>query len=341
MGVLDRVLPGDYQRHKVDGDRLLEQGEPAGARVELEAALGLLEDYYRHEAGILRERISKARLELYQTEIAAAEEARGEGDEAKAKECLARAVELAPDRQLADEARVRMELDPEAGELGSMGLSHRLGRLTLAVEAEPEKPEPRYNLGVELALDGYLEAAAEQFQQVIELAQDDAEFRALGYFRLANVYADLLHHAGESAGEPRTLALDHYQKALELGYDAADVRYRMGQVHELVGEHEEAGRQYLACLDHDGSHVAALSALAHCLEVEGRDEEALERLGKVIELDPEDAEAHFRSGAIRERSGDAEGASRSYRQALELDPDGEFGLLARTRIEELEADDRA
>lgn len=335
MGTFDRPLPEEYQQRKTEGDRLLEEGDVARAKLELEAAIEILEDFHASELGLLKERLAKAHATMFEEFVASGDAAREAGDLDEARENYRTALDVAPDRTARDHVRVKMEQSVDEEDESSLSIPTRLERLQAEIEKNPDAPEPLYNLGVELALDGFLEAAADQFKQVIELAEDDPETQALAYFRLANVFSDLLQHT--ELQDHFKNAADHYRKALDLGYDASDVHFRIGQLHEVLGDHPGARAAYLACLEKDPEHLSSLSALAHCHEVESQDDEALGYLEKLVSLDPEDSEGHYRIGLIKERQGDPDAALSAFDEAERVDPEGEYAFYARERSQDLRA----
>jgi tetratricopeptide (TPR) repeat protein len=308
MGTLDRVPPPEYKDRKVDGDTRLEAGAFADARVLLEEALEALENYYRAERELISDRLAQARRGLVDQHLEAAMEAVESGNSERAEEAFGSAMEAAPDSTARDRVRLTRLESTGDGDDGDTGLSEHLQNLYEQTLSAPEDPTLHYNFGIELALDGYLDAAAGQLARAVELTEDDGEARAIALFRLGNVYFDL--ERGEEA-------LEAYGQALELGYDPADVHYRIGTVFEWGNDHEQALEHFNASLEANPEHVACLG---------------YERLAGI---DPEDDENMLRIGALRQDSGDAEGAIEAFERVLELDPEGEFAEDAEAALEEL------
>lgn len=333
MGTLDRTLPPEYQQTKTDGDRLVEEEEFAPARVKLETALGMLEDFYAAERALLSSRIFAARKGLFEARMEAAVAAVEAEDEAGARAEFEAAIELAPDAASRDRARARLNRVGQEDEV-QQSVATRLERLEHAVEEDPDSPELTYNLAIELALDGFLQAAAEQLRRVVSLTADDPETCALAWFRLGNVCSDLYQHTEDDADFDH--AREAYDEARKLGYEPAEVEYRVAQLHELKGDHPAATAALRACLEADPEHLSALSALAHCLEMEGQAEESLEVLGRLLALDDEDGEAHFRVGCLKLAGEDRDGAIAAFEASLRVAPDGEFSGDARSRLDELQ-----
>lgn len=326
MGTLDRVPPPEYKDRKIEGDTRLEAGAFADARVLLEEALESLETYYRAEKELLTERLNRARRGLVDGHLEAAHEAVESGNDERADEAFASALEAAPDSTSRDRVRLaRLESTGHGGD-GETGLSEHLQNLYEQTLSAPDDPAMHYNFGIELALDGYLDAAAGQLARAVELTPDDDEARAIAMFRLGNVYFDL-----ERGDE----ALEAYEGALELGYDAADVNYRIGTVYEWGNDHERALEHFSACLETNPEHVGCLGALGQLHEHEDRNEDALACYERLAEIDPEDDENLLKIGALRQDAGDAEGAIEAFERVLELDPEGEYAEDAAAALEEL------
>lgn len=323
MGTLDRTLPEDYHRRKSDGDRLLEEGEFAPAKLELEAALEQLESYARSERELIQSRLFEANRHLMEKFLEKAEARKSAGDEAGADEAFEAAMDAAPDQTARDRVRLARAKDDE--DAGS-SLSSHLRKLYHLVQEKPDDPDPLYNFGVELALDGYYDAAAAQFERVVELTSEDSEAQGVAYFRLGNLYQEL--ERAEDAEEAFT-------KSLELGYDAADVHYRLGTLHDWVNDSEKAREQFQLCLEKNPEHVAALTAMGSSHEQFEEYAEALEFFLKVVEMDPEDSETLYRIGMIYVEVDDTESATRVFEQILEVDPDSDFGDDAQAQLEEL------
>lgn len=326
MGTLDLVPPPEYKDRKIEGDTRLEAGDFADARVLLEEAMEALEDYYRAEKALVADRLAQARRGLSDQLLEAAKEAIESGNPERAEESFDSAMEAAPDSTARDRVRLTRLETTGSGDDAETGLSEHLQNLYEATLSAPDDPTLHYNFGIELALDGYLDAAAGQLARTVELIEDDDEARAIAVFRLGNVYFDL---------ERGQEALDAYQEALERGYDPADVHFRIGTVFEWGNDHDAALEHFSACLQTNPEHVGALGALGQLHEHEDRNDEALACYERLAAIDPEDDENLLRIGALRQDAGDAEGAIEAFERVLELDPEGEYAEDAEAALEEL------
>lgn len=324
VGTLDQSLPQEYARLKTDGDRLLEEGDYAPAKLKLEAALEQLNEYVRNERDLIQSRLFEANRNIMEQHLEQGKALQESGDEEGAEEAFAAALDAAPDQTARD--RVRLAQDRAPGDEEQSGLSSHLRRLYQAVQDNPENPDNLYNFGVELALDGYYDAAAAQFERVVELTQDNTEAQGVAYFRLGNLYQEL---------ERTEEAQEAFSRALEQGFDAADVYYRLGTLYEWRNDDEKARENFLLCLEHNPDHVAALTSMGASHEEQEEFAEALDYFMKVVELDPEDSETLYRIGMIYVEVDDTENAIKVFEQILEVDPDSDFGDDAQARLEEL------
>lgn len=320
-------FPTRFRELKDEADRLAEKEAYADARHRLEEALEVLEDFYESERESVEEMLTEVKKELFERFLSEGEELKAGGDAATAKERFEAALDAAPDPAAEDRARELLGGEEEGGG----GALTRLEELEEYVAENPDSPEAIYALGVELALDGYLDAAAEQFRRMAEVAGDDRETRALASFRLANVLTDLGDYEG---------ALGGLDEALRLGHDPSEIHFRRGQVAEHQGDRETAVAAFQACLEADPAHAGALSALAQGAAADGKDDEALDWLTKLSATDPEDSETCYRIGEIQERLGRIPEALKAYAKAREVDPEGMFASMAGERTEAIETRDR-
>lgn len=328
MGTLDQNPPPEYHHQKTDGDRLLEEGHFPKAKLALEGALEALETYYRQERDLITGKLFEANRGVSESFLEAAEAALAAGNEELAAESFEAALEAAPDQSARDRVRLAMTAGEGTPEGRDSTLSAHLQRHYDKVLRSPDDPGPCYDFAVELALDGYLDAAAAQFERAVELSQGDPEAQGVATFRLANVYHDL-----EMLEEAR----EAYKRAFELGYDKADVHFRLGTIHEWDGDDDKAREEFLACLQENPDHLSALEALARSHEHQDAWDEALGYHRRVVAVDPEDAETLYRIGEILGALERTDEAIKTFEQVLAVDPEGEFAGDAQERIQEMRA----
>jgi chemotaxis protein methyltransferase CheR len=95
-------------------------------------------------------------------------------------------------------------------------------------------------------------------------------------------------------------------------------RLTLGNVHALMGNIDEAKECYAAVLAMEPLCVEARLYLAMAALQGSRTEEAKTELTRALFLEPNLAIGHYLLGQVNERRGDAEGARRSYRNAIGL-----------------------
>lgn len=318
-------LPESYFDAKFDGDSHVEEGNFAKARLELEKALGTLEEFHSQERAFLLERIQAARQGLMESKLKDAEEAFQDDKPELGQSCLDEAFDLAPDSSARDQVRQAM-LRHAPGEDGQdLPPTARLQKLYERTLDLPDEIGPAYDFAVELALDGFLDAAAHQFEKVLELAEDD-ESKATVHFRLANVLRDL---------EQLEDARQNFEDALAKGYDPADVHYRLGEILDWKGDHEAAREKYQACLEEKSDHLSALEALALSYEADEEPEKAIEVYGRITAVDPEDAQSFFRIGSLYLDLENPEKASEAFEKSIAAEPESDFAELSRQELQAL------
>lgn len=135
--------------------------------------------------------------------------------------------------------------------------------------------------------------------------------------------------------DPATMgrAAEAYLAALRLDPGLSSAITNLGNLRFREGNIDEAQRLYAAALAIDASQPEAHYNLGF-LALERRAlGEAVERLAAAVDLDPGFADAHFNLALALDGVGDRVGAREHYRLYLELDPEGAFAELARTRRE--------
>ncbi len=322
MGTLDRSPSSEYHRLKLDGDKALEDSNYSEARVHLESALGHLQTYFEQEKALIEGRLAQARQGLTDDFLKKAEAFREAGDEAQANEAYDCALEAAPDQISRDKARLAMGEASDA----DMPLSAHLRGLYEKTLSAPKDATLHYNFAIELALDGFLDAAAGQLEGTVDLTEDSPETQAIVLFRLGNVYSDL-ERFDEAQG--------CYERALEQGYDPADVHYRLGTISDWDGDYATAQEHYHASLEANPEHVASLSAMGTNLAHQEQYEEALGYYQRLNEVDPEDEENVFKIASILMTLGASEDAASAFERVIELDPEGEYAEDAQEALDQL------
>lgn len=96
--------------------------------------------------------------------------------------------------------------------------------------------------------------------------------------------------------------------------------YNTGQIHEILGDYEQASARYLEAIRMDPYYGEYYNDLANLQRRHGRLQEALENYQRAIDLCPPYYEAHLNRASVHAELGDAQRAEADYRRALELHP---------------------
>lgn len=196
-----------------------------------------------------------------------------------------------------------------------MGLmAHQLGHLDLAiqylsqaVQAQPDDPQYRCNLGDVLRDQRRFAEAVEQYQQASRLQPDNAAI----YNNLGN----LLKELGRLDE-----AIASYQKALWLRLGFAEAYNNLGTAYQAQGRLAEAVEAYRSAVQLKPDYAAAHNNLGIALKAQGRFSEAVGHLRLAVELQPHYPEALNNLGAALSFLGESDEAIACYRRALELKP---------------------
>lgn len=270
------------------------------------------------------------------------------GDHAAARDRFLRALELAPEegvirfalgasyRALGEEELARAELrravpgavgfpDPEKGAIQELarGVSARMAAGTYraatgdfagaaaefrrAIEAGPDDFQPRLVLGSALiSLGGHTDEARAQLAAAVRLAPEDPSAWSTAGLQLARL-GDLDE------------ALRHQRRAVELAPGYGDAHLRLAQLLARRGEHAEAVVRFDEALKIDPLEVDARYGRGMSRLAQGRTAEAAADLQAVLAARPGDVAARTELAGLRDRGGDAAGAERLFRDALDLE----------------------
>jgi len=228
-----------------------------------------------------------------------------------------------------------------------------------AVSLEPGNPLFHYNLGRALHLQNEFEAAADAYQQAIELGHDAAEVqRQLGKALekagdVAGARVALRASAAADSSDAETLyllaklldregetaeAVRLYRRSLDLRPDVADAHYNLGRAYYKLGR-EADGDRHVALFDELSSgervgirdlelgvqrapaNAGQRRALASAYADAGQYDRATEELRIAVALEPEHAATHFHLGLMLARTDRVVGAIQVLERATELAPD--------------------
>jgi tetratricopeptide (TPR) repeat protein len=193
--------------------------------------------------------------------------------------------------------------------------------------------------------DGQLEEAGGQllleFENPSPLEQDAVTSLAnLDRFATGQAAADTgdalawFEHGCELDAEPGRweLAIQAYEKAIELEHDFADAYCNLGAVRYNQGQRREARRAFEDCVARQPDHIEANFNLASVLEEDGEDDLALVHYQEALAADPLYPDLHINLALLYEKLGNAQLACEHWRRYLQLDPRGSWADVARLRL---------
>jgi tetratricopeptide (TPR) repeat protein len=196
--------------------------------------------------------------------------------------------------------------------------------------------------------DGRLEEAGGQLLLEFEFEQNGT-LRSEDVRSLAQFAAESVPHASSNADEAVAwfergceldadsakwaVAIEAYEKAIELEHDYADAYCNLGAVRYNQGQRAAARRAFEACLEREADHVEANFNLANVLEEEGDDGGALAHYRRALASDPLYPDLHINLALLYEKIGRKRGACDHWRRYLQLDPRGSWADVARARLD--------
>ncbi len=139
-----------------------------------------------------------------------------------------------------------------------------------------------------------------------------------------------------------TLHLGDAQKAIEFWTDVvalkpgrAEPYYNIGTAYHSMGDLERAERFYRQAIDIDGTYPLTWFGLGRLLAQQGKFEEACKNLKTYNKLMPGDPWAYSIMGHCLLEMGREEEAEFSLKKAVQLDSEGEAGLMARDDLKRI------
>ena len=119
--------------------------------------------------------------------------------------------------------------------------------------------------------------------------------RIVGWQTLANMYRDLI---GIAKGDPATLAVNSYKKALELDPHNPYFYLEIGKIQFGQKKIDEAEDSFKKCLEIDPDFVPAKVQMALVSEQRGKTEEAISQLEEIVAQYPANIDANFHLGRL-------------------------------------------
>ena len=355
IGHLQRLAslePGDPAPRASIAELLLRAGEREQALSELRAAISRAPDDVGLRVALVVQLLQGSEYDSALDELKALREAQpgeplprtltagayiGKGDLGRAREALLEGLQLAPgdpaasltlaqlNVQAGNEEAAREQLreslqhhpgDPrvslrlaqleaEAGDLEAMQAV-----LKAVVERHPAEVEPRVVLARHYLNRDEPRRALALLDPVEDRAADNPEM----LYVLANAQIAAGMRA-EAAATVRTLT--------EHAPDSADTRYRLGVTYEKAESPEDARRMYIAALELDANHPAALQSLGAMELREGRPSEAMVLARRMQGIEGVAAAGYLLEGRAHSTAGQHEDAVAAFEQAHARSPSPE------------------
>ncbi len=139
----------------------------------------------------------------------------------------------------------------------------------------------------------------------------------------------------EETGAPVELAMEAYQKVIELNPSAAGALVNLGTIYYRQRNFGEAESFYGKAIEVDSAYPLAQFNLGNLYDEQGRLPEALEHYRRALALNPGYADAHFNLALLCERTGDSLRAVHHWRSYLKLDNTGQWAEIARRQLDRL------
>jgi tetratricopeptide (TPR) repeat protein len=165
-----------------------------------------------------------------------------------------------------------------------------------------------FTYGVAFFQHGYLDAAAESFQQVIAEKPNDAE----AYYNLGtlNLRKNDLQQARQ-----------YLVQAVRLRPEYPEAWNNLGMIAAQQGQAEEAIRNFQECLRLRPNYAIALLNLGNLYRRGGAFDQAQGFLKQALEIEPDDPEANYSLGMLYAQQGQMQAAQDSLEKAIALRPD--------------------
>lgn len=213
--------------------------------------------------------------------------------------------------------------------------------LERSLEINPDFPQAQHYLALALHESGELDLAVEKYEEAVALAPANAE----AWLHAGNAYAQLgqenqAERCYQEAIEHRpTFAVAHHQWAELLrrrrDFNQAIDRYRQAikaertffpSLHNLatllksIGRHQEAIPYYATAIQAQPNDPELRANLAVCFAQSGRTSDAIQIAEDTVARFPNSPLAFESLGRVQQSCGESEIAKRSYRRAIDLDP---------------------
>jgi Flp pilus assembly protein TadD/peroxiredoxin len=165
-----------------------------------------------------------------------------------------------------------------------------------------------FTYGVALYQHGYLEQAAESFQQVITAKPEDPE----GYYNLGTL--NLRKNDFKQARQ-------YLQQTLKLRPDYPEAWNNLGMMAAQEGHPDEAIQSFQQSLLLRPTYAIALLNLGNVYRRQGAFEKALDCLNRALAIEPDNPEVNYSLGMFYAQQSQMQSASDYLQKAVELRPD--------------------
>jgi tetratricopeptide (TPR) repeat protein/peroxiredoxin len=165
-----------------------------------------------------------------------------------------------------------------------------------------------FTYGVALFQHGYLDQAAESFQEVVAAKPDDAE----GYYNLGTL---------SLKRNDLAQARSYLQQTVKLRPSYAEAWNNLGMIAGQEGNAEEAAKDFQQALLLRPNYATALVNLGNIYRRQKAFAQAQDVLNKAIAIQPDDPEINYNLGMLYAQQGQMEQAADYLARAIEARPD--------------------
>jgi tetratricopeptide (TPR) repeat protein/peroxiredoxin len=165
-----------------------------------------------------------------------------------------------------------------------------------------------FTYGVAMFQHGYLDQAAESFQQVIAAKPDDPE----AYYNLGTIQLRRSNF---------TEARRYLEQTLKLRPNYPEAWNNLGMMAAQQGRADEAIQNFQQSLTLRPGYATALLNLGNVYRREGNFDKAQQCLGHALEIQPDDPEINYSLGMLYAQQNQLQSASEYLQRAIDLRPD--------------------
>ncbi len=139
----------------------------------------------------------------------------------------------------------------------------------------------------------------------------------------------------EETGAPVEMAIEAYERVLELNPSAAGALVNLGTIFYRQRKFTEAENYYRQAIAVDDTYPLAQFNLGNLYDELGRLGEAVEHYRRALSLNPQYADAHFNLALLCERTSDNLRAVHHWKSYLKLDNSSQWAEIARRQLDRL------